>query len=567
MTTEPVSKSSRREQLRRLDRLGAPAKPALRGMGLCAVASGLLLIPQSALIATLVQRCLVDQRAPALSAWLFVAVAVVALLRALLGWCGQRLGDSAIETIQVRMRAGLIRRLFARGVPWLRRQSSGALSELPGTHVDSMRPYFTGYLSARMELVAVPLAMLGAVFSVDVVVGVILLLAMPLIPVFMALTGWGAEAASRGQLKSLTRMSGHFADRLRGLGLIRVYGRGAAELAGVANAAEGVRAGSMKVLRIAFLSSAVLEFFASISVALVAVYLGLTHLGMLALRSAPLTLGGSLFCLLLAPEYFAPMRRLAAHYHDRAAALAALDEIEQVLPENRESANGSGAASERSAGSPDRPVAVIARDLHVRHAGATQDVIAGLDFELKPGERVALAGPSGGGKSTLLETLAGWLKPSGGTLEITPAGSRVGYAPQRPFLFHGTIAENLLLARPDASRAELEQAAEAAQVMRFVRRLPAALETVIGERGFGLSGGEARRIALARLYLWSPDLLLLDEPTAFLDPQTEADLLRELAVFARGRTLLIATHSRAAMHVADRVFSLQPADAKRKVAS
>lgn len=198
---------------------------------------------------------------------------------------------------------------------------------------------------------------------------------------------------------------------------------------------------------------------------------------------------------------------------------------------------------------------VHADELCLRPLGAHRDVLTNLSFDLRAGAHLALAGPSGCGKSTLLDALAGWLQPSTGSLSITE-GIRIGYASQRPYLFHGSIADNLRMADPQASDAQLRAAAEAAQVMRFAEQLPQKLDTAIGERGFGLSGGEARRIALARVFLRDPQLLLLDEPTAFLDPETEASLLAALAEFARGRTLVLATHSPAAMRMAGKVLWL-----------
>jgi ATP-binding cassette subfamily C protein CydD len=367
-------------------------------------------------------------------------------------------------------------------------------------------------------------------------------------------------------------MGGHFADRLRGLGLIRLYGRGDAELANVRDAAEGVRARSLKVLRIAFLSSAVLEFFASLGVAMVAVYLGLSYLGMLDLRATPLSLGMGVFCLLLAPEYYGPLRRLAAHYHDRANALAALEEIDAALAGAglaRDASASTGPAASVPAGrtaSRARPAAtgtgnqgsIHARGLCLRPLGSDRDVLANLSFDLPAGTHLALAGASGCGKSTLLDALAGWLEPSAGVLALPP-DLRIGYAPQRPYLFHGSLADNLRMADPQATDEALHAAAEAAQVMRFADRLPQGLDTVVGERGFGLSGGEARRVALARVFLRDPQLLLLDEPTAFLDPETEEALLASLAGFARDRTLVLATHSQAAMRMAGKVLWLPEA--------
>ncbi|MEJ1097880.1 MULTISPECIES: thiol reductant ABC exporter subunit CydD [unclassified Pseudoxanthomonas] len=557
----------RRSVARRLDALGAPARTRLRWAAAATVAAGWLLVPQAAMIAWAVQRVFVEGASPAAAGVPLAWLLLIGLLRAGLGWCGRRWADDAVETVRLRLRETIVRRLFAQGPLKLRQQRSGALTELMGTHVDAMEGYFGGFALARIEVVAVPLFLLAAVFFVDRIVGTVLLLTMPLIPLFMMLVGWGAEAASRRQLQALTRMSGHFADRLRGLGLIRLYGRAEAELAGIADAADSLRERSLKVLRIAFLSSAVMEFFASLSVAMVAMYLGLTYLGMLNFRGPPLTLGIGVFCLLLAPEFYAPLRRLAAHYHDRAGALAALGELETAL---ETTFDGDAKASLASPHVEDANNERGAPAIAVRHAalkphGAAHDVLADVSFELPTGGRLAVIGPSGCGKSTLLEALAGWLPASSGQV-LVPAGTRIGYAPQRPFLFHASIADNLRMACPHATDAQLHAAAEAAQVMAFAACLPQGLDTVIGERGFGLSGGEARRIALARVFLREPSLLLLDEPTAFLDPQTEAALLRAIAEFSQGRTLVIATHSAAALRIADQVLRLPEGSLSQQVA-
>lgn len=563
----PQASVSRADQIRRLDALAAPVRGRLRVAGGCTVVAGWLLIAQAALIALLVQRGLVEGADPALLAPALLALVAVGLARAALLLGARRTADAAGTTLRASLRRTLAVRVLGRGAPWLRRQRSGALSELTGTHVDALDGYFGGYLLARLEVMLVPLAMLVVALLVEPVVGVLLLVTMPLAPVFMMLVGWGAQAASQRQLRALSRMGGHFADRLRGLGLIRLYGRGDAELAGIEGAAEGLRERSLKVLRIAFLSSTVLEFFASVSVAVIALYLGMSYLGMIDLRGgAPLTLGTGLFLLLLAPEFYAPMRRLAAHYHDRASALAALEEIEHALADDVEPASSAAPQADEPirstslapAASTTAP-AVTLQGISVRHAGAGRDALSALDLEIAPGEFVALAGGSGSGKSTLLEAIAGWLPLREGRIVIAPHDARIGYAPQRPYLFHGSIADNLRIARPDADDASLQAAAEAAQVMRFATRLPGGLDTVIGERGFGLSGGEARRIALARLFLRDPALALLDEPTAFLDPDTERAVLEALVAFARGRTLIVATHSDAALEAAGRVVKLHAA--------
>lgn len=551
----PATANSARS--RRLAALARPARGRLRAGAACLVLGGWLLVPQAALIAWVVQQVLVDQAPPATALPALSGLLAVGVLRALLAWAGNELADSGATTVLTALRKRLAHRLLDAGVPWLRRQRSGSLSELTGSHVDALHGYFAGFVPARMEAMAVPVALLAAAFSADLVVGILLLVTLPLIPLFMMLVGWSAEAASRGQLQALARLGGHFADRLRGLGLIRLYGRSDAELAGIGGAAEDLRRRALRVLRVAFMSSAVLEFFASVSVAVIAIYLGFTYLGMMDLRQTPLSLRTGLFCLLLAPEVYAPLRKLAAHYHDRAAALAALDGIDAAIAPEGDTRPDPAAAP---AAGPVPAPAIQARGLALRHGGSARDVLSGLDLDIAPGELVAITGPSGCGKSTLLETLAGWLPPAAGSLHISPA-TRIAYAPQRPFLFHGSIADNLRLARPDADDDALRTAATNAQAMAFVSALPDGLDTPLGERGFGLSGGEARRIALARAYLRDAGLLLLDEPTAFLDPGTEAALLRALREHGRGRTVLVATHSAAVIAAADRVLHL-PAHAQ-----
>ncbi len=521
--------------------------------------AGVLLIPQAALIAHCMQRVFVDGATAASIAWALWLFACVAAVRACVAAFARAQADGAVEQIRTALRAQLLPRLHERGPRWLRRQRSGELVEAISGHVDALEGYFGGFLIARTEVVWVPFLILLPVFWMDWIVGAVLFFTLPLAPIFMMLVGWGAEAASRQQLQALARLGGHFADRLRGLGLIRVYGRGEAELHGIAQAAEGVRERSLKVLRIAFLSSAVLEFFASVSVAMIALYLGLSYLGMLHWRGEPLDLFTGVFCLLLAPEFHAPLRRLATHYHDRAAARAAAGEIEHLLDSTDEAASTTSSPAALAQADEHAPRLRV-RALHLRAVPEGGALCTPISFDLHEGEHLAIIGASGAGKTTLLEALAGWLPIEPGAV-VHRARPCIGYAPQRPFLFHGSLADNLRIAAPEATDEAVRAAAQAAQVMRFAARLTHGLDTVIGERGFGLSGGEARRIALARLFLRAPDVLLLDEPTAFLDPQTERDVLDALFEFARGRILIMATHSDAAMRRCGRVLRLHAADA------
>ncbi|WP_423173085.1 MULTISPECIES: thiol reductant ABC exporter subunit CydD [unclassified Stenotrophomonas maltophilia group] len=550
--------------------LARPARGRQRLAALCISLSGALLIGQAAAIAWLVQQVLVERAPLASGLPVLGGLAAILVARTLLGSATQAAAGDVADAARLALRERVFGRLLGHGPLWLRQRRTGELGELMLHHADAIESYYSGFLPVRTEVVVVPLLILAAVAWVDWVVALILLFTAPLVPFFMMLVGWGAEAAGRAQLGELARMSGHFADRIKGLGLLRLYGRGEAELEGIEAAAEGVRVRTLKVLRIAFLSSTVLEFFASVSVAMVALYLGLSYLGMMSLHATVPTLGAGLFCLLLAPEFYAPLRRLAAHYHDSANALAAAAEVErllQSLPDEQGLIENEAAPLAVEPAEAALPP-LRAQGLVLRPLGAPHDVLQDLDVLLEPGQRLALVGPSGSGKSTLLEALAGWLPPRAGKLQVRP-GVQVAYASQRPYLFHGSIADNLRLADPGASDARLRAVAEASQVLQFAQRLPQGLDTVIGERGFGLSGGEARRIGLARLLLRDPQVLLLDEPTAFLDADTEAALLRSLAAYARGRSVVVATHSPAVIAWADRCLLLpegrlvEPAQAVR----
>ncbi|MFL6585787.1 MAG: thiol reductant ABC exporter subunit CydD [Luteimonas sp.] len=576
---------ARRRRSSWLDAQLAPWRARHRRACACQVLAGWLWIPQAAAIAWTLDALLFARAGlDALHAPLML-LAVTLLARTLLVWAGQRLQADVVESLLARLRTGLAAAAAARGPVWLRGRRSGALVALSTGHVDATAGYYGGYLVARAEIAMVPIAILIAVFAADWIVGLVLLLTAPLAPLFMMLIGKGAETAGRRQLAALARAGAHFTDRLRALDLIRVYGRGDAELDQVAAATDTIRVRSMRVLRIAFLSSAVLEFFASVSVALVAVYFGFTYLGMLDLRGETLPLSTGLFCLLLAPEFYAPMRRLAANYHDRANALAAVAEIEtafDALPELATDARPPPRAGEGWGGgevrAPSRtigpselppprsstprahsppgggsqkssaldPALVNISNATLRHPGARTPAIRDISLQIPAGSRLALVGPSGSGKSTLLDAIAGWLCPDSGEVQVAP-DTRIALAGQRPWLFHGSIADNLRIGAPDATDVELAEAARVAQVTRFASQLPDGMDTVIGERGFGLSGGEARRVALARALLLRPQLLLLDEPTAFLDPETEADLLAALDAHLEGCTVIVATHSDAVM--------------------
>ncbi|MGB3820973.1 thiol reductant ABC exporter subunit CydD, partial [Achromobacter pulmonis] len=532
--------------------------------------AGALLVVQAWLLASVLDAAIVRQVPRQELLGQILAIAALMLARACITWAGERAGADAAERIKRHVRQALFARLLHKGPDWSRRQASGEIASALVDQVEALDGFFSKYLPTMAAAALLPVAFSVLLLPVDVVAGLVLLITAPLIPLFMALVGWGAQGASRRHLQAFARLSGFFADRLRGLSTLKLYGRAEAEAASVAAASDALRQRTLSVLRIAFLSSAVLEFFAALGVAGVAVYIGLSYLGFLDLRWSPFTLQAGLFCLLMAPEVYAPLRQFAAHYHDRAAALAAVSQIAKLfdgLPQEAIDAPVTGAAQACATGGVNLAVA----GLTMRAPGRPQPVLAEASLALAPGEHVALMGPSGVGKTTLIEAIAR-LRTAQGDITIDGVAlgqwdeaalrARVALIGQRPQLLAGSIADNIRLGCPDASDEAVREAARRACVLEFAAGLPQGLDTPLGSRGHGLSGGQAQRVALARLFLRDPGLILLDEPTAHLDEATQARVLDEILAFAAGRTLLLATHSPAVAARFQRV--LRVADAKVK---
>lgn len=489
--------------------------------------------------------------------------------RAVLGRIGEGAGLAAAERIKETLRRRLHARLMGESPAWLRARPSGALAAVLMEQVEAVDGFFARFLPAMIAAAVLPIAFAVVVMPFDLVAGGLFFITAPLIPLFMALVGWGAEAASRQHLNAFARLSGFFADRVRGITTLKLYGRADAEVATVRAASEDLHQRTLKVMRIAFLSSAVLEFFAALGVAGVALYIGLTFLHLIGHWGDPLTLKIGLFALLMAPEVYLPLRVLAAHYHDRANALAAVNEISAAFGTLPDVAVAPAAPT--AATSPAIPVerrsaqAIDLETFRLRTPDGGRTLMGPLDLSIGAGETVALLGESGSGKSSLLEALArlrafsGTVRIGGNDLETmaeVSLRSELALLGQRPHLFRGTIADNIRLGSPQADDDAVAEAARLAQVAPFAARLSGGLATRIGERGHGLSGGEAQRVALARIFLRNPSIILLDEPTAHLDAETEARVLDAVLAFGHGRTLIIATHSAAVAARAGRIIRI-----------
>lgn len=532
-------------------------------------AAALLWVAQAALLALAVQR-LADGQGVAGVLLPAAGVALLGVVRASAeAWGAQRVYVQARDTV-TGLRARVARALAGRSPLARERPASGLAASALGEQAEAVVPWLARYQPARWRAMVVPPVIALVVLGLSWVAALILVLSMPLIPLAMAIVGWRAQAASEEQMVALGDMNAQLLDRLRGLSTLRALDAVDATALRLRAAAESLRQRTMRVLRIAFLSSASLELFSALAVALVAVYVGFHLLGQIGTAGtwgARLSLGEGLFILLLAPAFFEPLRDLAAAWHDRAAGEAALASLEalgrpgQGLPGAL--AESAGEALPAGATPVTRPPEVLMRAVVFAHPGEAP-VFDGLDLRIAPGEHVAIMGPSGAGKTSLLALLAGLVVPAQG--EVVIAGrpmdaaqaaalrGRMAWIGQRPHVFAGTVRDNIALGRAGVGREAVARALRLAALDAVAQASP---DGGLGEGGLGLSGGERVRLALARAMARpGADLLLADEPTAHLDPVTAEQVTEALLAHARGRTLLIATHDAALAQRMDRIIDI-----------
>ena len=525
--------------------------------------SGVLLIAQAALIAHLLQAVFIDALPRSELTRSFVLFAIVVTGRALMAWAREVAGFQAGARVRTRVRRDLLAHMTAAGPALIRQQQPGALASTVVEQVEALHNFFAHYLPQLGLAVLIPVSIVVVVFPVSWTAGVILAGTAPLIPLFMVLIGMGAESISQRQFQALSRMSGHFLDVLQGLPTLKRFRRSKAEAERVAKVSHDYRLRTMSVLRVAFLSSAVLEFFSSVSIALVAVYLGTHFLGYIDFGSygSPLTLGAGLFILVLAPDFYLPLRELGTHYHARAEAAGAAEAIMQILdtPLPAQAAAVDTACMAK-------PIEIVFDDVGFAYAGRPPYLFQNVSFTVRSGEKLTLAGASGVGKSTLLNLLMGFEQPSQGTIAIngTPLSrishqdwrSQLAWVGQQPVLFYGSLRDNIRLGRPEADEPAIRAAAHAAKVLEFADRMPQGLDTPVGEKGHRLSRGQAQRVALARAFLADAPLLLLDEPTAGLDAANERLVVEAIDRLSHGRTVIMVTHRMANVRDNDRILTL-----------
>ncbi|MFI6723067.1 thiol reductant ABC exporter subunit CydD [Streptomyces atratus] len=517
------------------------------------VVGAALVIAQAMLIAEVVVGGLEDGLTVSGLRTPLIMLAAVALGRGLVSWLTELAAYRASAAVKSELRGRLLERAAALGPGWLSGQRTGSLVALATRGVDALDDYFARYLPQLGLAVVVPVAVLARIVTEDWVSAAIIVVTLPLIPLFMILIGWATQSRMDRQWRLLSRLSGHFFDVVAGLPTLKVFGRAKAQAESIRTITSQYRRATLRTLRIAFLSSFALELLATLSVALVAVTIGMR------LVHGELDLYTGLVVLILAPEAYLPIRQVGAQYHAAAEGLSAAEEIFSVLE-----------TEPRPGGTENTPesLRLELEGVTVRHEGRTEASLDGASLVVDEGETVALVGPSGVGKSTLLDVVLGFTAPDEGRVRIGGVDlatlaperwrERIAWVPQRPYLFAGTIAENVRLARPDADDDAVTAALRDAGAYDFVAELPDGAQTLLGEDGAGLSAGQRQRLALARAFLADRPLLLLDEPTASLDGETEAGIVEAVRRLATGRTVLLVVHRPALLSVADRVVTLEP---------
>ena len=539
----------------------AAGRQAVRPVAMLGALATLAAIGQAWCLARLLADAILTtspQDSAYVAAWplLFAGLAV---LRAVLLVVSDDLSFTAGVAARRRLRSDLFVRLFGAGPGFLRGSRSGELAALAVDRIEALEGLFARWLPASVLALASPLLVGLAVLSVDPWGALTLFLAGLLVPVGMALAGLGAAAASQRQFVAMGRLQARFLDRVRGVATIVLAGRAEQEAQRLQAAADDLGRRTLRVLRVAFLSSAALDCAAAASLVLLAGRYAVAWRN----GATPMT---AIFVLVLVAEFFAPLRVFAAAYQDRLQAAGAAEQL-AGLPEPQEPVSAPPIRTVAAKG-----VTVAFSDVSYAWDPSRGAVLDGLSFRVPAGETMVLVGPSGAGKSTIIELLLGFVRPDSGRITLNGAdidaivpsalARMTAWIGQRPVLFAGSIRDNIRFGREDATGREVEDAARAAGIQSFAAALPDGLDTLIGEGGYGLSGGQAQRVAIARAFVRNAPLLLLDEPTAHLDPATEADVLDSLRRLALGRTVILASHSAAAHAFGGRTLELSDGRAR-----
>ena len=556
LTAEDGEAASDQQGSRRSQRRPVPSL-LKRGAYLQALAA-LLWLPQAGILAYAIGR-LADTGFDNSIYYSAAGIFVLGCLRSLLDSAGATKAFDAARLELSRLRTNAVSALAQRSPLDVTRPSSGEAASILAEQAEMVVPYLSRFVPVRIRVMLIPFAILAVVLWYSWAAALVLMVAAPLIPIFMALIGWRAKAASEKQLTALGGMNGFLLDRLRGLATIRTFHAVDATANRLRQNAETLRSKTMSVLRIAFLSSAVLELFAAIGVAMVAVYIGFHLLGQLNFGAwgHKLTLAEGLFVLLLSPAFFEPLRDLSAVWHDRAAGEASIDALEKLAEHPMPIVGKVGS----HAATGDAPTVTL-HNIDFGY-GTGGKVLTAFNLDIAAGEHVALLAPSGYGKSTVLALVAGLTAPQTGQIEIGGIGladdtaealrSRMSWIGQKPHIFAGSARQNITLGR----QADVETTKAIIDDMALGHVLGVTGNSLIGENGAGISGGEALRLALSRAAVdLNADIILADEPTAHLDQETAKVIADSLLRLAKGKTLIVATHDETLARRMDRIVRL-----------
>lgn len=519
-----------------------------------------LIVAQAQSIARVINAAFLSRQGLSSIMWLLGVLLAVILVRAILVWIGERISNHTATIVKSELRRRVFAHLFALGPRYTRGERSGELVNTLSEGIETLDAYFSQFFPQVCAAVVIPLCILGIAFVIDPLSGLILLLTLPLLPFFMILIGKQANAMTQRRWHLLSQMSAHFLDVLQGLTTLKLFGRSGVQRENVRKVSAQFGAMTMKVLRVAFLSSFVMEMGATISTALVAVEIGLRLLyGGIGFEQA-------FFILLLAPEFYLPLRGLGPQFHAAMASMAGGQRLFEIL---ETPAQGRGAGADGHAELV--PTGLRFQDITFSYSSDTAPALTDVSFEVQAGQRVAIVGPSGAGKSTLANLLLRFVEPQQGEIRVMGEDGAevalqhipvkawrelVAWQPQRPSLFTLTAAENIRLGRPEASMDEVIEAARQAHIHEVIEALPQGYETLIGEHGARLSGGEAQRLSLARAFIKNAPILLLDEATSTLDSASEAYVQRAIDAFAQERITLMIAHRLHTVRAADRIIVL-----------
>jgi len=542
------------------------SKPAHRWLFLSimvGILSGIVIIIQSKLLSTIIDQVYLHHATLHTLSLLLIGFCLLIFLRVGFSALREIISFNSAKTIKTNLREKCFAHLMTLAPNQLSALKTGELTSTLIEQIEALHGFFADYFPQMVITVVLPLIILITVFTQNWLAGLLLLITAPLIPLFMALIGMGTAKLNQDNFEALSRMSAYFLDLLQGLTTLSLFNQARAQFNTIQTISNDYREKTMRILRIAFLSTATLELFSTISIAIIAVYLGLGLLGFLKIgfSGVHITLAQALFILLLAPEFFMPLRQLGTFYHARAEAIGAATEIINILKTNSNTKKPSSPVlfSEKN-------ILINMEEVDFAYSD-NKKILDHFSLTAPQGSCIAITGPSGVGKSTLLQLIAKFIYPQSGAIfanginimDIDDDSWRehITLLHQQIRLFHGSIFDNITLANLNASKNEVELAAQLAGVLDFTQHLPQKLNTPIGEQNSGLSGGQAQRVALARIILKDTPIVLLDEPTSHLDNANASIILNLLGTWRGKKTVIIATHDQKIVEMVDHVYELK----------